>query len=453
MNKLLVTTLSFILSGTCIFAQTTGFKQATTDHYKIVSEVSEEHAQSIALKMEAALAYFNQLLHFDLTRLTTKFRVTIYKEKATFDTYLKKVLGLERDDYVYIHYSDANKCELVGFDKSDEADLNISLLHQGFIQFIKAFIPNVPIWISDGLAAYLENGTFASSEAGGTFALNVNLGMLDALKAIIKGDEEKKLIQMEDFLTIDRAQALASIDVFYPQAWGFIYFLLMSPSKNHTRILWDAISDIDHTLSVKDNSILVKNRMFLWIAKDTLEKDFTDFVLASKTFNDLLTEGLALYNNNNLADAKKDFLKASELKPAHYFPQYYLGLIAYDQKDYDTAGIYYEKARELGMDSGLINYALGVNAYAANKYDDAIKYLTDASVADSAKYGDKTDALLKQIQEEITINEAGAEADTATEKPAEEKTPEPSVSPTLAPSPRPTIAPTPEPTMEPIPAE
>ncbi len=439
MNKLLVTTLGFLVMGTCLFAQTTGFKQAVTDHYKVVSESSEEYAQSIAVKMEAALAYFNQLMHFDLTKLTVKFRITIYKEKSSFDGYLKKVLGIVRDDFVYIHYSDLSKCELVGFEKTDEADLHISLLHQGFIQFIKAFVPNVPIWISDGIAAYLENATYVSSDSSGTFNLNVNLGMLDALKAVIKGEGDKALIPMEDFLTIDRTEALASIDVFYPQAWGFVYFLLASPSKDHTRILWDALSNVEPTLSVKDNSVSIKNKIFMWIGKDALEKDFIDFIVSSKTFNDLLTDGLSAYNNNDLKKAQDNFKTAAELKPVHYFPQYYLGLIAYDQKDYDTANTYYLKALEYGMDASLINYALGVNAYAANKFDDAIKYLQEASTIDPGKYGEKTDALLKQIQEEIAINETLSENTTE----PDDTTPEPTTAPTTGPTTAPTPAPTP----------
>jgi tetratricopeptide (TPR) repeat protein len=450
-----------LILTTGIFGQTAGFNQAVTDHYKIVSEISEEHAQSIAAKMESALVYFNQLLHFDLSTLAVKFKVTIYKEKTSFDSYLKKVLGIVRDDFVYIHYSDLNKCELIGFDKSDETDLNISLLHQGFIQFIKAFMPNVPIWISDGLAAYLENATYIAttgsdtaetSDVSGAFNLNLNLGLLDALKTIIKGEDGKQIIPIEDFLTLDRTQALASIDVFYPQTWGFIYFLLASPSKSHTRILWDAIANVDPTLSVKDNSILVKNKMLMWISKATLEKDFTDFILSSKTFNDLLTDGLAAYNNIDLKSAKSNFEKATELKPAHYFPQYYLGLIAYDEKDYDTATTHYMKALEFGMDKALVNYALGVNAYANNKYDDAIKYLQEASTADPTKYGEKTGTLLKHIEEEMSLNGVsteGTETEVPTDEPTVAPTPESTVAPTTAPTLSPSTIPTPEPTIAP----
>lgn len=452
MNKLHIIGLVTLLSVSALFGQTSKFSQISTDHYRISAESGDETAKMIAMKMEAALSYWNELVRFDLTKLTTKFRVTIYSDKSGFDAYLKRVLRFTRDDYVYIHYSDPNKCELVGFDKEDEKDLDISLLHQGFIQFIRAFIPNVPVWISDGLAAYMENATYSIVDAAATtggktsrtkqvgkYTINLNLGLLEAIKTIVKGESDKSIIPFSEFLVIEREQAVAHIDVFYPQAWGFIHFLLMSPSKNNARLLWDSLSDLNPTLSLKDNSVSIRTRIFRWIDEKSLEKSFSEYILASKTFNDLITEGLTAYNENQLAAAKEKFIKAGELKPGHYFPQYYLGLIAYDQKQYDEAETLYQKALESGGDKGLISYALGVNAYANNRYDDAQKYLNDAKKQDRKKYGEKVDVILKQIETESEYLEEDPAADEPT--------------PTPTPKPAATGTPTPEPSAEPAPSE
>jgi hypothetical protein len=455
MKKLLVVIMCLFVCSSQGFSQSS-FTPVVTDHYRVNTESGEEYSSMIASKMESALLFFNELMHFDLSKLPVKFKVTIYKEKASFDAYLSNVLGLTRDDFVYIHYSDLAKCELVGFVKEDESDMNISLLHQGFIQLIKAFYSNVPIWMSDGIAAYLENATYtkpvpaneSESAKPGAFILNINLAMLDAFKSVIKGDGGQKIIPLEDFLVLDRADAVNQINIFYPEAWGFIYFLLTSPDKNNARILWDSLCGMDPSLSVKDNSVLIRNKIYLWIGKETLEKNFIDYIVSSKTFNDLLTEGLTAYNNNDLKKANEDFSRAGELKPGHYFPQYYLGLIAYDTKQYDAAEAYYKKAQELGMEKGLINYALGVNEYANNQYEQSIVHLQEAAKEDPTKFGEKADTLLKQIDEEM--KQLGT-FESATPVP----TVEPTVEPTTQPTPAPTSAtkstpkPTPEPTPEP----
>jgi hypothetical protein len=126
--------------------------QFTSDYYRIYSDVSEETAKLISVKMEAALKLYNSIFHFDLSKLSVKLKVKIYNNIDNFNSYIRKFVTEKKNDFIYIHYSDLGKCELVGFTKSAMADFNQSLLHQGFIQFIKAFVANPPLWLQEGMA-------------------------------------------------------------------------------------------------------------------------------------------------------------------------------------------------------------------------------------------------------------------------------------------------------------
>ena len=63
--------------------------------------------------MESCLGLYNSVLHFDLSQLKVKLKVRIYADKSGFDDYLTSVIKETKDDFVYIHYSDLGKCELV----------------------------------------------------------------------------------------------------------------------------------------------------------------------------------------------------------------------------------------------------------------------------------------------------------------------------------------------------
>ncbi len=164
---------------------------AETDHYRIFSEVSQAQADDVSHRMEAALALYNDIFHFDLTQLPAKFRIRIFKDLDSFNAYLTKVLSQTRTDFVFIAWSDPERSELLCFPK-DDAAFTASLLHQGCIQFIKGFVDNPPVWLREGVATYLDASTW--DPASSTFTFKPNLAWLDGLKAMVRGETPAKLI-------------------------------------------------------------------------------------------------------------------------------------------------------------------------------------------------------------------------------------------------------------------
>ncbi len=367
-----------------------------SQHYKVYSDKSKEFASNVSERMEACFSIYNKLLHFDTSILPTKLRVKIFKDKASFDNYLKNLLNQTREDFVYIHYYDLEKSELVGFNKDNAKDFDSSLLHQGFIQFIKAFIPDSPIWLREGTAAYLENSHY--NEVDKTFEWKPNLDWLDTLKSIIKEENEQELIPLNTLLLMTKEDAVKSINIFYPEAWGLVHFLINSENKEYNRIYWDSLSALKEDLTVKQNSERVIKKAFSWVDSNKLLNDFRSYILSLKTFYDYVKEGVNYYNKNKLKEAEDAFKEAISLESENHIPYYYLGLTYYTEKQYEKAEKYYKKAEAYGTDGGLINYALGVNAFAANHFDKAVEYLKKAKQIDEKTYGSKVDSLLKRIE-------------------------------------------------------
>jgi tetratricopeptide (TPR) repeat protein len=347
--------------------------------------------------MEAALKLYNSYFHFDISGLETKLKVTIYKSKDDFDAYLERILNQSRESFVYIHYSDIRKSELVGYVKSDDEEFDSALLHQGMIQFLKAFVPNPPIWIREGLATYLESSYYDSDRE--VFLFKPNYAWLDTLKGILRGtDTEKKPIPLSVLLSMDKEKVLEDIETFYPQAWGMVTFLIQTNKMDYNRILWDSLRLLDPEKSVKENSATVMREVFDWYDETLMVKDFSDHILSIKTFNDLVTEGINRYKLEDYDEADSLFTDAISLEPQNYIPYYYLGLISYSDAEYDQAEGYYQAALALGAEESTTKYALGVNAFADNRLDIAVAYLTEAKDLNPDKYSGKVDSLLQRIE-------------------------------------------------------
>jgi tetratricopeptide (TPR) repeat protein len=393
MRKTLALAL-FLCIPLAVFAQDAAQFTAETAHYRVFSEVSQAQAEDVSHRMEAALVLYNDVFHFDLSQLPAKFRVRVFKDLDSFNVYLDKILSQTRTDFVFIAWSDPERSELLCFPK-DDAAFTASLLHQGCIQFVKGFVDNPPVWLREGVATYLDASVWDPS--AGTFTFKPNLSWLEGLKALVRGETPARLISFADLLTISRESAQSQMDVFAPESWGMVQFLLGSPDRSYSRALWDSVAALNANATLDDNSQRSRKRGFSWVTDQKLLADYKTFVLSMKTSTDLVKDGIDQYMKGDMAGAETSLTKSLDLDPSSGTAFYYLGLVSYTRKDYAKAEEMYLKAFQLGTNAGIINYALGVNSFAAGKNTDAAKYLNFAKQADKAAYADRVDALLKRI--------------------------------------------------------
>jgi tetratricopeptide (TPR) repeat protein len=253
-------------------------------------------------------------------------------------------------------------------------------------------VPNPPVWLQEGTAAYLERSTYSADTH--RFQFKPNLAWLQPLKARLGSEQE---IPVSRLIMLDGAAARAQIDAFYPEAWALVSFLLDSDSPDINRLYWDSLTALDAALSVADNSARVRDRAFRWYDEEKLEKRYLDYARGLRGFNDLVAEGTELYSRKQYDQANDAFVAAMRVEPDNFVPYYYLGLINYATADYRSAEVLFKSALDLGADAALTQYALGVNAFAGNELDQSRAYLLAAKKANPAGYGDKVDSLLARI--------------------------------------------------------
>ncbi|MFP4617944.1 MAG: tetratricopeptide repeat protein [Spirochaetaceae bacterium] len=397
MKKAILTVCMAVLLSAAVFAQT--MHSFESDHYKVRSELGAEHAEETARMMEAYFDLFQSYLHFREDDLASPMKIRIFREKSDYDSYVDSLISETRDSFVFLHYQKKpEKSELAVFHSEDSELYRKRLVHHGFIQYIKSFIPNPPLWLQKGFAVYFEQSTY--NEAKDEAMFRHNYSWIPFLREVLEeSDDSNDLISPNNLLYIDGDGANRNLEAFYAQSWGMIQFLVHSDKKSYNRLLWDSISALSSEADKRTNERTVVNRAFEWVPRESLISDFIRFVQNVRTFPDLVDLGMESYSQGNYDDAERHFLDALKLDEDHYAPHYYLGLIYYEKGEYSMAEYYYQEAERAGGDKALIRYALGVNAYADRRLEDAEYYLAEAQEEDSS-YSEQVERLLKIIEGE-----------------------------------------------------
>jgi hypothetical protein len=365
--------------------------EASSDHYGVLSELGQERAEALSRQLEAYYGLYNTLFRFDDAELKAPLNVREFKDKGAFDAYLGQVVGQTKDDFVYLHYPNPERSELLLFGK-DEPDFSASLAHQAFVQFLKAYVPNPPLWMREGLAVWFESARWDDESSKLDFP--ENLAWLETAKSL---KERSLLMPLDKLLSIGQDEARSELDVFYPQSWALVSFLLNSEDKTYNRLLWDSISALRVDAGLDGNQAAVLRLVESWYGLPEAEAAFGDYLAGRKTFPELVALGVRKYADKAWDEAASAFDAAMAMNEASYVPPYYLGLIAYAKNDFSVAEYRYKAALELGCDPAITNYALGVNAYAQNRLDDAKAFLALAKEAAPDRYGTKVDELVAKI--------------------------------------------------------
>lgn len=376
-----------------VAAEQTTF-EVRSDHYSIVSEVSEAHAHQTAEKLEALLELYNRYFRFPVNELETPLRVRVFANRTRFDTYIRRLVEGERRGFVYLHYGDPARSELVGY-AGDSAELDATLVHQSFLQFLRTFIANPPLWIREGFAVHFE-ATRYDPDFGAT-RFQENLAWLETLKAIVDHDTAPDPIPLDEILFLSLGDARTLADTFYPQAWGMVNFLVNSTRPETNRILWDSISALAPSASLEENGENVYSRVFRWVDEQSLTEDFVAYVQGQRTFRGWIEHAIHAFEQSDYNEAEQAFIQAGTIRDDHHVPFYYLGLINYERGNYTLADYYYYEALERGADRATTLYALGVNAYADDRFDDARTYL-NKTIDANQDYRERADEILMRIQ-------------------------------------------------------
>jgi tetratricopeptide (TPR) repeat protein len=384
-----------------------GMALVNSQYYEVWSDGGGTDAQLLSRELDSRFKLYNTFFHFNLQTLGgERLKVRAYKDKQTYDAYISERLDKTSPGAVYLHYSQPDRRELVIHRGSpDEARM---LPHQAFVQYLRAFIPYPPSWFREGFAIYFSTlkfdpgaattpnsggaGKTAAGAASGGLLYEENLAWLETIKSL-----GNKAPSVESILQADIKGGTLP-EQFQGVSWGLVSFLKDSGKGDYLRILYECFMILDKTASVQSNSEAILNHIKSWTDIATLDKDYKAYLNSRKTFAELIIEGQRAYTAKDTTAAETAFLRALDQKRTHYAPYYYLGLLAYDKKNYEEAEQYYRSAQQYGADVALVSYALGINAASAGRYAEAITFLEQAKSANPSQYTEQVDNLIKRLR-------------------------------------------------------
>jgi len=394
MKKIIIVLLISVTLLIPVFSQS--MEMAESNKYRVYSDISEEIAQYAATAMDEYFNLYNRYFHFDENSLDSKLQIRIFNSKEGFDKYLSSIISETSNSFVFLQYKNSKRSELVSYRMDDIEKMKKALIHHGFVQFLKSFVPQAPLWMQKGFAIYFEKSLY--NQQDNTVIFQENLDWAVTLKKYIESDRKdplnQKLFSISNLLKLDTATANKNINVFYAESWGLVSFLLNSKYQEYNRVLWDAVASLKSEALKIENEEAIEESSFKWLDKNTFLSDFYFYAESIKSFNELIQDGIKSYSEGNLGEAERTFIKGMIINENNYIPYYYMGLINYSRKDYAMAEYYYHSTVEKGGDVNLVNYALGVNSYANNNSEDAIFYL---SKIESGEYFDKSVELLATL--------------------------------------------------------
>jgi tetratricopeptide (TPR) repeat protein len=360
----------------------------TTDHYEILAE-DPAAGERIATDLEGRFAIYTRLFRFNPHLLSMPLKVRLISDTAAYDDYLIGRLGGKNDGALYLHYRQPERRELViNYGDSPGAAWERVLPYQSFIQYLRSFIPSPPSWIEEGFAIYFST----LSIEGGETAYTENLSWLERVK-------ELPIPPVQDILLLGTQDTGASLsrEDYSALSWALVSFFLNSGNEDYFRSLLECFLLLSPGAGLTENSVAAAGRIEDWNGFENLDRDYRSYIKARKTFPELMNEGRQAYGEGDFDMAETAFAGALDLRPDHYTPHYYLGLIAYSRGEWDKAEHHYSDSLEREGDKALIYYAMGLNAAAAEQAERAAEFLRLAVSADPARYREKANVLLRRL--------------------------------------------------------
>jgi tetratricopeptide (TPR) repeat protein len=233
----------------------------------------------------------------------------------------------------------------------------------------------------DGYALYfsiLRWETGAEGEAGGNFIYEENISWLETMRKL--GDEIPPVAAL---LRADLEGPPGQAELF---SWALVSFLEHENGEEYQRNMIESFMVLSPGAPAAVNAGEVARRLSLWTDLERLDKNFHSYVESRRNFAEMISQGRRAYAGGNSLLAEAFFRSALNHREDHYLPHYYLGLMAYEARDYDRAEDHYRSALKYGADPAQTAYARGLNALSGGRKLEARSFLETAAAVSPARY-------------------------------------------------------------------
>lgn len=201
-------------------------------HYEITTDIDARVCYQASRILEQA--YVNLKSHLSWVKdagSDAPFRVFLFSGEAGYQDYCKQILGSEVPHTAGL-YSPVLK-QLLIWNVPKREDMERTIRHEGFHQFLDRVMFDPPAWFNEGLAEFYETGRYENGRFEGGQHRADHLATLQRSRKLVP--------KLTDFLHGGRADFYGNAELRYAEGWALVHFLRKGDSQNQKLFarLWE----------------------------------------------------------------------------------------------------------------------------------------------------------------------------------------------------------------------
>ena len=235
-RPLIANVLAFLCVAILLVTPLPGAKHETwvevrSPNFIVVSNASEKQARTAATRLEQMRAVLRESLQVANQHARATVTVLAVKDEASMKALLPEywIQNRARPAGIFVHqmnqYFAAIQLDSPG------SDLYHTIYHEYFHSLTTPYYPNLPVWISEGLAEFYGNSHISDT--------GVELGVADA--DLIAGLKQGNLIPLDALFKVDYRSPYYNeqkkTSIFYAESWALTHYLMLGDNQAHKPML------------------------------------------------------------------------------------------------------------------------------------------------------------------------------------------------------------------------
>jgi FimV-like protein len=359
--KYLITLLLVLLISVSVPATTQtrdSWRSVRTNNLFVIGNADPDKLRQVAVWLEFFHSAFGKLVSRNVLDSSVPTTVILFRDEASFMPFKPLYQGRPANLVGFFQPGDDVNYIAMSLDPRERDPFSIAF-HEYVHLHLRDNVPNVPLWLNEGLAEFYGSLQFSGSEA----VLGTPLGYLRLLRS-------EALLPLKTLLSIDaRSPHYNEQDktgIFYGQSWALVHYLMLGggPARQgQFKRFLSLISRGDAAAKAMEDSF--------GMSLDMIENELRTYIRRSEL------PMLRIASDDPQAYAAYTAMQRVSLSEAE--ANYYLGdLLLHLGRDED-ADRYFKLAVALDPGLSIAHAALGQLAVRQRRFADAKKYLQKAT--------------------------------------------------------------------------
>jgi tetratricopeptide (TPR) repeat protein len=335
--------------------------QVRSKNFFLVGNAPEKDIRKVATKLEQFRETFRLIFKGVSVTSAVPTNVVVFKSNSAYRPFKPRRADGKPDDGVAGYFQSADDVNYITL-STEGADTDYTTIFHEYVHFIvntNFGKSDVPTWFNEGLAEYYSTFQIEDDQ-------KIKLGLPESNHLLLL--QENKLMPLSTLFNVSN-RALHqtgghSRTIFYAESWALIHYLIQGGKGEGLGKFLDAL--------IKD---VPPEKAF----KDTFQMDYAAMEKELKQYVGKHTFNYVIYTTNNKLNFDTE-MQASPLDESE--SSAYLGDLLYHTHRVDDAEPFLKTALTGKPDSVMANTALGMVKIQQRKYNDAKNYLDKAVTLD-----------------------------------------------------------------------